>query len=383
MLKKIIPYSLLFVVVFAVSYFYFLDRYTAGALAYLKGRLTAGPSSNEETVDSEPKTETCPLNGAMHGKSQRALWESRRPLGIMIENSVDARPQSGLSSADVVFEAVAEGGITRFLAIFYCQDAETIGPVRSARVYFMDFVSGFGADPLYAHVGGANTPGPADALGQIEEEGWAGYNDLNQFSIGFPAFWRDYERLPGVAVEHTMYTSSQKLWEIGRDRNLTNKDKKGKQWDANYQGWEFENDAPLSSRPQKQQIKFGFWENYHNFDVVWAYNQNTNNYSRANGKKPHLDNNTQKPLTTKNVVVLFMEESVANDGYENGQHLLYETTGNGEALIFKNGKTIKATWAKEDRYSQIYLYDEKDREIKFVAGPIWFEVIPSDNKVQY
>ncbi len=383
MLKKTPIYILLFIVVFAISYFYFLDQYTAGAFAYLKGRLTNNADLNEEGESDEPKTEACPLNGVLYGKSQRRLWESRRPLGIMIENSLDARPQSGLSNADVIFEAVAEGGITRFLAIFYCQDAEVIGPVRSARVYFMDFVSGFGNDPLYAHVGGANTSGPADALGQIEEEGWAGYNDLNQFSIGFPAFWRDYERLPGVAVEHTMYTSSQKLWEIGRDRNLTNKDKKGKQWDANYQGWGFEKDAPLSSRPEKQQIKFGFWENYHGFDVVWTYNQNNNNYSRTNGKKPHLDNNIGQPLTTKNVIVLFMEESAANDGYENGQHLLYETTGSGEALVFKNGKAIKATWAKEDRYSQIYIYDQQEREIKFVNGPIWFEVIPSDNKVRY
>lgn len=247
----------------------------------------------------------------------------------------------------------------------------------------MDFVAGFGKDPLYAHVGGANTPGPADALGQIEDEGWAGYNDLNQFSIGFPTFWRDYERLPGVAVEHTMYTSSQKLWEAAAKRGLTNKNKKNQAWDTNYQGWDFEKEVSVDKRPEKQQIKFGFWENYPSFNVVWSYNQNNNNYLRNNGGKEHLDKNTLNQITTKNVVVLLMDESVANDGYDKGEHMLYGTTGTGDALVFRNGEVTKATWSKKDRYSQIYLYDQQQKEIRFVPGPIWFEVIPSDNKVQY
>jgi len=382
MKKKIFVYSLIFLLSFFLSYFYYLDQYTLGAFAYLQRRFT-NPSLSEEDLASEPKTEQCPLNGALYGKTARSLWETRRPLGVMIENSVDSRPQSGLSTADVVFEAVAEGGITRFLAIYYCQDTEIIGPVRSARVYFMDFLGGFGKSPLYAHVGGANTPGPADALGQIEEEGWAGYNDLNQFSIGFPTFWRDYERLPGVAVEHTMYTNSQKLWEVAAKRGLTNKDKNGKSWDAGYRSWKFEKDSSLSDRPQKQQIKFGFWEDYPNFNVVWDYNKKTNFYLRTNGGKPHLDKNTNTQIKAKNVVVLFVDESVANDGYEKGQHMLYDLIGTGEALLFKNGKAIEATWSKKDRYSQIYLFDQQDRELSFTNGTIWFEAVPSDNKVQY
>lgn len=382
MKKKPILLILFFFLAFGLSYFYFLDQYTAGAIAFLQRRFVQN-SINEDGTINEPKTEQCPINGGLYGKSQRALWETRRPLGIMVENSVDARPQSGLGNADVVFEAVAEGGITRFLSIFYCQDADIIGPVRSARVYFMDFVAGFGNNALYAHVGGANTPGPADALGQIEDEGWAGYNDLNQFSIGFPTFWRDYERLPGVAVEHTMYTSSQKLWEIAAKRGLTNKNKKGQLWSQGYTGWSFEEEAPLDQRSKKQQIRFGFWEDYANFNVVWNYNPNTNSYVRNNGGKPHLDKNNDAQLAAKNVVVLFMEESVANDGYDKGEHLLYETTGTGEALVFKNGKAFKAIWSKEDRYSQIYLTDTQDKEISFVGGPIWFEVIPLGNRVQY
>ena len=118
-----------------------------------------------------PKTESCPINGAMYSKQQKAWWEKHGPLGVMIENHLEARPQSGISFADIVYEAVAEGGITRFLNIFYCQDAEVVGPVRSARTYYVDFLSEYGPFPLYAHVGGANTPGKANALGQIEDYG--------------------------------------------------------------------------------------------------------------------------------------------------------------------------------------------------------------------
>ena len=191
--------------------------------------------TNETVDNSEPKTEECPLNGEMLGRSLKDKWVTRRPLGIMVENHTEARPQSGLSSADVVYEAVAEGGITRFLAVFYCHDAAFVGPVRSARIYFLRTIQGYGDHPLYAHVGGANTDGPADALGEIEDLGWANYNDLNQFSVPFPNFWRDYERLPDRATEHTVYTSTSKLWDYAKTkRDLTNVDDKGVAWDANF-----------------------------------------------------------------------------------------------------------------------------------------------------
>ena len=103
---------------------------------------SVGQKKSDGTIgfdQSLPKTQPCPLNGALYSEPQKTWWESHRPLGVMIENHEESRPQSGLSSADVVYEAVAEGGITRFLAVYYCQDAGQIGPVRSARKYFIDF----------------------------------------------------------------------------------------------------------------------------------------------------------------------------------------------------------------------------------------------------
>jgi len=340
--------------------------------------------SNEAVVNSEPKTEECPLNGEMLSKTEKKIWEGQRPLGIMVENHKEARPQSGLSSADVIYEAVAEGGITRFLAIFYCQGASYIGPVRSARMYFLKFLEGYGQYPLYAHVGGANTDGPADALGYISELGWSSYNDLNQFSVPFPYFWRDYERLKNVATEHTVYTSSKKLWQYAKDkRELTNIDDQGVSWDKGFSAWKFEDDTKPAERGKIAKIDFGFWDNLaSDFSVIWSYDNKTNSYKRTNGGVPHLDKNTGKVLETKNVVVMFAKESPANDGYEGG-HLLYKNVGSGDMLFFKNGQVVKGTWGRETEEDQIKFFDNSNNEISIVRGQVFIEMLPIGNKVNY
>lgn len=327
-----------------------------------------------------PKTEPCPLNGALYSRQQKAWWEKHRPLGIMVENHEEARPQSGLSNADVMYEVVAEGGITRFLSVFYCQDAGTIGPVRSARTYFLDFISEYGDNPLYAHVGGANTSGPADALSQIEDYGWQGYNDLNQFSIGFPTFRRDYERIGHeVATEHTMYSSTEQLWKYAAEkRRLTNIDKKGNAWDASFVPYKFKDD--VTTRPTSQVVSFEFWEDKA-YGVKWDYDKKTNMYFRSNGGVKHVDKNNNKQLTTKNVVILFMSERRANDGYEDNVHLLYGTKGIGKAIVFLDGTRYDATWSKKDRMSHLTLFDKSGKEVLLNKGKIWFEILPVGTEI--
>jgi hypothetical protein len=349
---------ILFIVSTAISYWGFS---TFG----VKKSVTPPPSttklSNGSVMFDEtlPKTEACPLNGVKYSTQQRDWWEKHRPLGVMIENHEEARPQSGLSYADTVYEAIAEGGITRFLAVFYCQDAPTVGPVRSARTYFVDFVSEYGDYPLYAHVGGANAPGPADALSQIESYGWNGYNDLNQFSIGFPTFWRDYDRLGHtVATEHTMYSTTTKLWQVGASRKLTNVNEDGNSWDTNFVKYSFKDDASLSSRPAAQNIHIGFWQGGDAYDVDWKYDKTTNVYKRFNGGAPHLDKDTGKQLTTKNLVILYMKEASADD------------------VIFMDGKQIIGTWKKTKRESRTLIYDNSGSPIQFDRGTIWFTVLP-------
>jgi len=336
------------------------------------------------TVDNQPKTEVCPLNGALYSKTRRELWEKRRPLGITVENHTEARPQSGLSFADIVYEAVAEGGITRFLAIYYCQDAVPVGPVRSARIYFIKLLQEYGQYPLYAHVGGANNPGPADALGEIVKLGWASYNDLNQFSVPFPYFWRDYERLPNRATEHTMYTSTIKLWQYARDkRKLTNVDERGISWNKNFIPWSFKDDEEKEKRGSISKISFGFWDSsFSDYQVTWFYNKEKNLYERNNGGKPHLDKNTGKVLTAKNVIIVFAKESPVNDGYPGG-HILYKITGSGNGLLFQDGRVIKITWQKNNEESRMIFFDSMGKKVDLVRGPIWIEILPIGNKVSY
>lgn len=342
-----------------------------------------------------PKTQECPINGAMYSKPEEDLWKKRRPLGVMVENSKVARPQSGLSSADVVYEAVAEGGITRFMAVYYCQDADIVGPVRSARTYYLDWISEYGSSPLYAHVGGANTPGPADALGQIGRYGWEAYNDLNQFSIGFPTFWRDYERLgKDTSTEHTVYLSTQKAWDFAaKKRGLTDietDDVTGKSiaWDSSFLKWSFKDDVSLVDRPSALSVEFAISDvtaSYKDDYVVkWQYDHDSNSFLRINGGVPFTDMNTGQQILAKNVVILYMSMSIADDGYNedgHGTHTLYGTKGSGKGKFLIDGKIIDGTWSKKSRIDRTRFFDNKGVEIKLNRGPIWIEILPIGQQV--
>ncbi len=352
-------------------------------------------SALERKYAKLPKTEECPLNGRLQSKPERELWEKRRPLGIMVENSTSARPQSGLSFADVIYEAVAEGGITRFLTVFYCKDAEAVGPVRSARTYYLDWISEYGESPLYAHAGGANAPGPADALGQIKKYGWYGYNDLDQFSIGFPTFWRDYERLGNVATEHTVYTATDKAWSYAaKDRDLTNVQTNEltgatTPWSEGFVPWKFKEDAKIGDRPSGMTADFNFSNTQasylDDYTVSWKYDKDSNGFLRSNGGKPFKDLNTSQQIMAKNVVIQYMPMSIADDGYaeeNHGSHTLYGNKGTGKAAFLIDGKKIDGTWAKEGRTDRTIYYDSNGDEIKFNRGLIWIETLPTGQAVK-
>jgi len=343
------------------------------------------PGSGFKIDPNAPKTEACPLTGVLFSKAERQIWEQRRPLTVMVENHEESRPQSGLSKADVVYEAVAEGGITRFLAVFYCGAAAeevTIGPVRSARTYFMDFASEYGDYPLYTHVGGANIPGPANALGQIGDYGWlAKGNDLNQFSLGFPVFWRDYERIGHpVATEHTMYSTTEKLWEVAQKRGLTNVDDEGNKWDATFSQWQFKEEAKLDERGEVARVEFSFWENNPEYAVRWEYQKDNNNYLRFNNGQSLKDLNNDSQLQAKTVIIQLMKEKGPIDEVK---HILYTTLGSGQALIFQDGQVIEGTWIKAKRQSRTKFTDSSGKEISLNRGPIWIEIVPVGGEVKY
>ena len=365
------------------------------------------PSSLETPVPTEtdqkgsrfpvltgPKDQVCPLNGAKFTETEKNLWEKRRPLLIMVENHEESRPQSGLSKADVVYEAVAEGAITRLMAVFYCADAAyalkgdyDIGPVRSARTYFLDWASEYGDYPLYNHVGGAGqcddpTVDPkAKALCQIGKYGWKNKetrSDLDQFALGFKVCRREPDRIGHpVATEHSMFCSSEALWATAAERQLTNVNFKGVAWDKNYRSWLFKDDSPSSGSVSPE---FDFWRDYKQYAVRWDYDKTSNSYKRSNGGQSHIDFNTQEQITAKNIVIQFTPEKGPVDEHK---HLLYTTIGTGKALIFQDGQVVEGKWSKKSRTERTLFFDGRGKEIKFNRGPIWIEILPTTGKVNY
>lgn len=342
----------------------------------------------------EPKDQPCPLNGELYTQTEKDAWSKKRPLAVMIENHEEARPQSGLSDADIVFEALAEGGVTRFMGIFYCgvQREDTIlAPIRSARYYFVSYAAGFNR-PLYIHVGGSNVAHSeylTDALGFLTYIGWTGENDLNQFSIGYPTFVRDYNRLGAdrtLATEHTMVTSTEKLWEVGADRGWTNMSPELKvgrntiapaDWQAGYEGWSFQDDEPADGSVST--ISYEFWDGFSEFGVKWTYDPATKSYKRVMGGENHIDLNNQEQIMARNVVVLKAEET---GPVNEKKHMIYETTGTGDALIFKNGQVIEATWEKEDLTGEL-TFSVKGDPVEMARGLTWISVVSEDTDVNY
>jgi hypothetical protein len=398
-----------FLLITGISYYLFDYAIPSGARSSLSPSGTK-TSQNEDSQNSSPttafpgpKTEVCPLNGQLYTKEEQAIWSKRRPLTVMIENHQDSRPQSGLQSADIVYEAVAEGGITRFMGVFYCgvvanevesENKYNVGPVRSARTYFLDVASEYADYPLYNHVGGANcsaadakspctTNKKAQAIEQIASYGWNNqgtWSDLSQFSLSYKACRREPDRTGDErATEHTMYCSSSELYNIASNRGLTNLTvAKKTSWDKTYQPWKFAQKESTAS--SSSVISFDFWSNYKAYSVSWKYDKTSNLYLRSNGGKEQIDFNTQKTITAKNIVVQFTKESRSIDEH---LHNLYEMIGTGKGILFQNGNRIDVTWSKANRTARTIFKDSSGKEVNFVPGNIWVEILPLNTSVSY
>lgn len=332
-----------------------------------------------------PRTEACPINGEMYSAKEKAIWEKRRPLAVMIENHSEARPQSGLSYADVVYETVAEGGISRFMGVFYCGITGgniNLAPVRSARTYFLPWVLEY--DALYNHVGGAGqcdddtVDERAKALCQIDQ-----YliKDMDQFGISFPTCFRNYDRLDHeVATEHTMVCQTDRLTKLAADRGWTNVDSKGVSWDKKFTSWKFKDDAKESDRGTTASISFVLWKGYEkDYGVVWKYDAVNNVYARENGGVVHTDLETGEQLKAKTVIIMFAKETGPVDDH---MHLLYGNIGSGDGLLFQDGKVEKITWQKQDKSARTkFLVGGKEANLN--RGPVWVEMLAIGTPVTY
>ena len=307
-------------------------------------------SSNTTKIITKPVSDLVPSNltGLMVNPSVNNLPVT----GVMIENSLFARPQSGLGSAGVVFEALAEGGISRFLALYQDTQPSSVGPIRSARPYYVTWDLGF--DAAYSHVGGS-----PEALADITN--W-NVKDLNQFYNG-----NYYQRISSRAAPHNVYTAISTL------NQLEASDGFGK---SNFTSWPRKSDSPLKV-PTAKTINITLSSS--DYNVSYAYNPATNEYLRSEGGSPHIDANTNTQISPKVVIAIVVPYSLESDGY----HLAYQTIGSGVAYIFQDGGVTIGQWSKSSNTSQILFSDNSGSSIKLNSGQTWITAIGDTGSISY
>jgi len=286
-------------------------------------------------------------------------WEARRgllPLAVMIDNSPQALPQAGLAQADVVYEAFVEGGITRFMAVFWRQDPPLVAPVRSARTPFVVWASELGA--LYAHAGGAETANDANAIGQIYE--W-GVFDLEAFA---PPASDAFFRMDDREAPHNLAAKGTDLRAAAGEL--------GYQGPSTLQPWPFKADGGTGRYPTVAAFEVDFSGRRDAESVIqWYWDGITASWLRFQDGGPARDAETGRQLSFRNVVVMRAPHDVVDDA----GHVLYEQFGQGEATVFLDGRAISATWRKKDRTDRTRFYDADGQEVAFNRGPIFIEVV--------
>lgn len=288
----------------------------------------------------KPPTEASRLTGVQVAPE----LNKRSVTGVMIENSPESRPQSGLKDAGVVYEAIAEGGITRFLALFQESQPDYIGPVRSVRPYYLDFLLPF--DAAIAHVGGA-----PQALSDIRT---LGVKDLDEFANA-----GGYQRVTTRYAPHNVYTSTAKLDAVQAKKGFTT---------STFTGFVRKADTP-SAQPTARSIDLGISSYLYN--VHYDYDSTANAYKRSEGGAAHTDERSGAQLQPKVVVALVMSRGIASDG----QHTAYTTTGSGRMFVFQDGIFTEGTWSKASRKAQFVFTDANNQPIKLNAGQTWVSIV--------
>jgi hypothetical protein len=280
-----------------------------------------------------------------------------RPYTVMIDNHPNAYPQVGLDGAVLVFEALAEFGITRYMAVFVpgtSPSLENIGPVRSARPYFVEWAKGLNG--VYAHAGGS-PEGLLLAETAIEVVNMdALRSDAGKF------FRRSSQR----SAPHNLYTSSAEIAAFLQQKGSP---------EANYSeiGFLFKADLPFAERPASQQFSYFFI--YKEQSVGWVYDAQANDYLRYRGSRPYLDARSGEQLRFKNIIVLEVPEAPI-PGDAKGR-IEQQVVGQGAGRLFIDGSQQEIRWQKDAGYAQLRMYLPTGEEIALNPGSTWIAAVPS------
>lgn len=314
-----------------------------GTIIYLFYSLQFSPITDASIIKAKEKFYS-PLTGIEVTEA-----ETKRPVtAVMVENSPEARPQSGLKDAGVIFESVAEAGITRFLVLYQEAEPESIGPVRSVRPQFASWVAAF--DAGLAHVGGSDI-----ALGKLRS---GQIKDLDQF------FNADaYTRVRSRFAPHNVYTSDEKLQSLNSKKGYSS---------SSFTPWKRKTKETPSKTPTAQTITVPVSTG--KFAVSYTWDQATNSYNRSQGGVAHIDQEAGQ--ITPKVVVVFQ---VPHDRIKDSNGFSYpDAIGSGKAWVFQDGIVSEVTWNKTSDKDQIKFTDLNGKSVELNAGQTWLSAVRID-----
>jgi hypothetical protein len=280
---------------------------------------------------------------------------NRPALAIKVENLPEARPQAGLDKADIVYEEQVEGGITRFIVVFDCENSKRLGPVRSARLTDPPILLQFGKDTLFGFAGAAGRVRKAvDASG------------VHDLSYDRPRSAGAYVRDPNRPEPHNLYTSTKALYRAAHLKDH------GPRQVFQY--------GPISS-PAKpvSTIHLDFSASA---DVFWHWSAQRKAWLRFHGTVPHLlEGGVQVSATNVVVMHVVMKDTGLVDAAGNPSPEA-DTVGKGKAFVFRDGEMIKGRWSRKSRDHVIQLVDRHGKPIDLQPGRTWVELLPTTVPVQ-
>ena len=296
-------------------------------------------------------TNPTPASGSAPASALATPPEPLYPLAVLVENSPNARPQSGLGQADVVYEALAEGGISRFLAVYFTGNAASIGPVRSARDYFVNIAAEFNASLV--HIGAS--PGGYDSLKRI------GLHALDE-THGHPGF----ERIRARVAPHNAYTSTDSA-------RAALQQVRGAPEPGSWGGLRFRQGGeagPSGDNGRTLTVRYAPYP----YAVRYSYDATARRYARVMGGAPHRDSITGEQLGGKNVVVLTVPSRVIDaEG-----RLALDQVGTGKALVLSGGRAVDGRWTKPVATAPLELRDPANLPMLLAPGQTWVQIVPTE-----
>jgi hypothetical protein len=265
--------------------------------------------------------------------------------GVMIENSPDARPQSGLKDAGIIYEAIAEGGITRFLALYQEGKPQLVGPVRSLRMYYIDWAAPYQAS--IAHFGGS-----AASLTEVSK---STYRNLDMMVGGYA--WRSTDRY----APHNVYTNFANLDTYNTAKGYTT---------SVFTGFA-RKDGKTAATPDATSVDVTISSAL--FNPHYDYDATTNTYVRSIDGEASTDREGGQ-LTPSVVVALKVDMTLV---MEDGWRESITTSGSGTAYVFQNGTVTECTWHKASTTEPLQLLDASGATISLNRGQTWIAAVPN------